>query len=95
MTAEDLDALAADVGSKRGHDGCDLECSGRKLVELARGYLSLRLVQTDHERQIAALQAAFDDMQKAYLRVCGEPARDLPASAAKVLRDNLWQLYGE
>ncbi len=73
MTAEDLDALAADVGSKRGHDGCDLECSGRKLVELARGYLSLRLVQADHERQIAALQAAYEDMQSAYLRVCGEP----------------------
>ena len=94
MTAEDLDALAADVGRlAKHHQGCDMECDTRKALELARGYLSLRLVQADHERQIEdlqreraalqvaydahvsqirALQAAYDDMQAAYLRVCGE-----------------------
>ncbi len=73
MTAEDLDALAADVGKKNAeHDGCDVDCEGFQLLQLARGYLSLRLVQADHERQIAALQAAYDDAQAAYLRVCME-----------------------
>jgi light-regulated signal transduction histidine kinase (bacteriophytochrome) len=69
MTAEDLDALAADVGHCYiDHGGCDMFCKSRRALEIARGYLSLRLVQADHERQIVALQAAYDDVQAALMK---------------------------
>ena len=36
---------------------------GRKILELASGYLSLRLVQADHERQIAAAREGYRCLQ--------------------------------